>query len=617
MGQLHLAKFAFGTNIHQDVSSEELEYYQSFFSNYFKEKLDKVKESSLSRKTIPISYKKLNSSNILKIELNYFLKEEGLLDSQFSLIPNKDLIVVDIKYSFRNTTMLFLFSWIDEILNNSSPVNKTRFVIIIEDINSNIDVLSILNPHFVDGKILLIDKKKRFKDSADHVSFNKTFSFDSFTKNALKRTKFKLIRKIGHFIKHKNNDEKEEILECNKFFYDGNDCVNDIQDLLLHKILDFSQKKFNVDRIIYDSVTSPWLDDSILLLDSELQELKNDYDLKYKDFTKTDAMEEDFTSSDNILLVFDFINTGKVLREKLSLVKKKFPKANIKILAIIVVDNNAYLEVDSAEKLALIKLSEDENLEFDYFLEVKQTRYEKLGDSCPMCKRLELNKYDDTSFINDDVLSSFEAWTMCDEADYMPETFSVEREKPYVQEIPLKPDTRKLIENNSAYLAIKYSTAIKNNSKLNSADLVIIFPDETSNKNAQKRAGNEIKLEETASGYFAETLHQLKEIEYLGIPRKILDKISISKNETPNLTFIKEEYPVFYDRLRLLPGEIVIMDEFGYSGGTLNKILSVLEYVEKKPLAYFPIFNFGPKNKEHSTNVPFLNLYEFNIHVTI
>jgi hypothetical protein len=222
-----------------------------------------------------------------------------------------------------------------------------------------------------------------------------------------------------------------------------------------------------------------------------------------------------------------------------------------------------------------------------------------------------------STYINDDVLTSFETWTICDEVGYIPEDFISNREAPYEEEITTKPDSLKLIENNSAYLAIKYTKQIENE-LLDSSDLVLVFPDETTNqRELEKRAGKKIQLEETPSGYFAETLMQLKEIEYFGVPREILDRITFNKGEEiPDLSFIQNEYKDFFQKLRLLPDEIIIMDEFGFSGGTLEKIVAILIHVaKKKPKAYFPIFNFNPKKINSITKPDYkvLSLYDINI----
>jgi len=59
----------------------------------------------------------------------------------------------------------------------------------------------------------------------------------------------------------------------------------------------------------------------------------------------------------------------------------------------------------------------------------------------------------------------------------------------------------------------------------------------------------------------------------------------------------------------------IIMDEFGLSGGTLREIIKILGIVNKKPKAYFPIFNFNPKllNRDKLNGLKVISLYDFNI----
>ena len=61
--------------------------------------------------------------------------------------------------------------------------------------------------------------------------------------------------------------------------------------------------------------------------------------------------------------------------------------------------------------------------------------------------------------------------------------------------------------------------------------LTIVFPDETSNIKEMEKIGKDIKLKETPSGYFAETLLQLGNLEYFSIPREIIKKIQDKKGK--------------------------------------------------------------------------------------
>ena len=353
--------------------------------------------------------------------------------------------------------------------------------------------------------------------------------------------------------------------------------------------------------------------ESFLLLDSDLKILKDDYSFSYTGCENISKIKEVSHEAQNILFVVDLIHTGTVFTKCYNNLRDKFPNAKIKSLAILVSDTDgSFMKV--TYRSAEIEVKQDKKVSVDFFLSVNQIRYPTFG-KCPMCKELHMEIIRDSSYINENVLTSFEAWTMCDEAGYGKEDFITDRESPYPNQIPLLPKRLELIKENSAYLALKYKKHIERNKLLESPDLILVFPDERTSRKELELRKTPIALEETTSGYFAETLMQLKEIEYFGIPRNILDKIKLEKDKAPDLTFIQTDHKEFYSRLLLLSDEIIIMDEFGFSGTTLKKIIAVLGVVKKKPKAYFPIFNFNPSNlnKYKMKDYEVLSLYDFNI----
>lgn len=617
MRKIHLIKFSFGTNVHRSIPNEHLEYFADFFSKYFS--IDYSCDTTQSEKliTIPISYKKIsNRSDILaKKVIESLTNQFGLIDTNKKFKNSEDLIVIDIKSDFRDTAHLYLSSELDSILKTDLDNVSPRFVILLENIPASISRFSSIECYIKSGKVLLIDKKKRFRYK-DDVKVNKEFSFELLTKSSLDRTKFKLIRKIGHFGRF-NDVLKLDLAACNQFFYDGGDCTDDVSDVLFEKVCSLKENDlFDTTMIIFDCPESPWLMDSILFLDSDLKTLKDDYSFNYTGYHNISDVKEISDEAENILFVVDLIHTGTVFIRCYNLLKSKYPNAKIKFVTILVSDTeNTFIKLNIAEKTAEIKVADDEKIIVDFFMCVNQKRYDVYGE-CPMCKKLHMKIIEDSSDINENILSSFEAWTMCDEAGYGKEDFVTDRESSFPSQVPMLPNRLELIKENSAYLALKYKKHIERNSLLESSDLILVFPDERTSQKELERRTNSIALEETASGYFAETLMQLKEIEYFGIPRNILDKIKIEKDKAPDLTFIQLEHNEFYQKLRLLSDDIIIMDEFGLSGTTLKKIIAVLDIVKKKPKAYFPIFNFNPNIlNSNDANYEVLSLYDFNLKV--
>lgn len=613
MSYIYLIKFSFGTNIHRDITIEQIEYLRSFFSSFFSSEYNINKDEKFMNKckTIPVSYSKISKySNILSRKLNnYLVSEYQILDSEKKFKNQSDLVVVDIKANLRNVAIVPLSGEIESILKKDINNSHPRFVIILDNIPAVYESFISIKNYIFNGKVLLIDKKKRFQYKNKKFEINKDFSFDDLAKTALNKTKFKLVRKIGNYGRYKNATKKE-LIACNQYYYDGTNCRDDIGDVLFDKIVELQDKGFNVSKIIYHCPESPWLEDSLTLLKTDLLNLKNDYNFNYNELKNINSINDVFKSSENILFIVSLIHSGDTFRRKYNKLKIIFPNSQIKTIAVLFSGKSTHLK--PRDNYIDIPISEDESIPVNFLLSVNQKQYPKF-QGCPMCDELQM-EIRDSSYINTDVLTSFETWTMCDEAGYIPEDYEPGREEPYPSLLPIKPNSLKLIEENGAYIAIKYKKHIERNNLLQTPDLTLVFPDETSNKKEILKRGANINLEETPSGYLAATLMQLEEIEYFGIPREIINRLQDRRNKF-FLSDIQVHYEEFYNKLKLLSDDIIIMDEFGLSGGTLREIIKILGIVNKKPKAYFPIFNFNPKllNKDKLNGLKVISLYDFNI----
>ena len=119
---------------------------------------------------------------------------------------------------------------------------------------------------------------------------------------------------------------------------------------------------------------------------------------------------------------------------------------------------------------------------------------------------------------------------------------------------------------------------------IDTSKVTIVFPDETKSK---KQKG--IVLEDTPSGRFAITLQELFRIDYIAIPRLIIDD---SENFLNNIENFHKE--LWFAQLREVSENLVIIDEVNISGGTFKSILSILSSLDKHPICYFPILDLNP-----------------------
>ena len=126
MRLIHLVKFSFGTNVLHNVPSEQVEYFSSFFSEYFDAKYTASNDiPDQAYKTIPVSYKTITQyPNILATKLFEFLHEQyNVVDEARQFVRADDLVVIDIKTNIRDTCLIHLANEIDLIL--STDKNST------------------------------------------------------------------------------------------------------------------------------------------------------------------------------------------------------------------------------------------------------------------------------------------------------------------------------------------------------------------------------------------------------------------------------------------------------------------------------------------------------------
>lgn len=445
---------------------------------------------------------------------------------------------------------------------------------------------------------------------------NKDFDFDSIGKSPIEKLKYKLIRKIGHF----KRTLKGGHFACNQYFYDGAYCISEVRDLIIKKIIELNEfKSFNTELIVYHCPESPWLIEALYKTDGELARDKTSHSLDYKGKYDLLDLKNSNNNENKILFIVDLIHSGETFKVVYKKLVDLFPKAQIKCISILNSGDTTKYEIEGESRI--IQVSSNLKISVDFFLSVEQNNYPYSLKECPMCNYDLLPKVD-SSYTGKDNLLSYEMWLMFEGAGYIDEDFPVTEGR---EEMKDKPHSRKMMEVNAAYLAFKFDNRISKHqpSLKRSTELIFICPDETKNEiEILRRDGKPIDLHETASGYFAECLKQLKSFQYFAIPRNIITSIQkggkgiaggIKVSEIPTI------HPDFYVKLRQLPDDIILFDEFNNSGGTILTIIEILKLVNRSPIAYFPIFNFSPSkiNSNSFENIPVLSLYEFDLKPTL
>ena len=508
------------------------------------------------------------------------------------------LVVIDVRGIIRSLNLLSLTTEIESIVDKDPKTNDSiRFVLIVETVAEK-RVLNPILPAIRNKKVCVIDSDRRVLFGDGHLGMKSDFPAGSTNENLIERMKYKLIRRVGHFKRPINGQHAL----CNQFFYDGQYCIDEIKGLIFNKVLSLKNHgAFDTDTIVYHCPESPWLSDAIYKANEKLRKLKKEYDLEYttsRDLDEFIRSAKPSAAKINILFVVALVHTGNTFVEKYVSLKNMYPQAKITCLSILNVEQRWPLMTKNNTRE--INAREYGPVKIEFFLPVQQTSYSVEEKNCPMCNHDLMPKEIDLR----DHLSSYEMWLICDRAGYKKEDFQPSKKRKLME---IMPDSLQLMRGNAAYLAYKFDKLLSSKNLNKSDSLILLHPNETSNKlELKRRRVKRIKLLETPSGYFAESLRLLRAYQTFSVPRDIIMEILGGKMSVAE---IRSKHPEFFESVQKLPADIVIFDEVNVGGGTVSTIIDLLKVAKKKPLAYMPIMNFDP---DKDIGIPVYSLYEFS-----
>ncbi len=342
------------------------------------------------------------------------------------LLYFKELILEE-----ENNKLIFLSNDFEEILSINSPIND-----LIEQEN----------------KLFLVDRKGNYtinlEDRGKISDYSEKLQTIKLTKED--KLQFKLIRHIGHYQKHKD----DKLISCQKYLYDGNECKDEIIELLYKKIIDEIDLKKTF-AIQYNLPYSRWAESCFLSID---QRFTNNYSNEYKGYINNEKPKE----CEQIILIADVINSGKTFRNTYKELITIYPKALIKSFCIIETYTNTH-EDKVGDKIE-IDLSQGEKAEVYCLLRRQQVTSLTHGGSCEMCQEnLNITPLDFNENKNPGRLSSFQMWSMIFESGITDEIIKVKREpsEGFDKKIP---NTLDIVKKNGVILATKFVDSRKENS---------------------------------------------------------------------------------------------------------------------------------------------------------
>jgi len=407
--------------------------------------------------------------------------------------------------------------------------------------------------------------------------------------------KLKLIRKIGHFIKVKDGKH----ISCQKYFYDGSYCENEIINILYKQIIDKIDKNRTFG-IFFQSQnpTNGWAVSCFFNIHEELK--KN-----FSDLCFNKILTDEFDKVEQVILLMGIVSETS-LRKKYNQIKTR---SNIIPFCIIYCDDS--ISNNDVVKGEVSIPNSNKNIQLNYLLKRKQQIVNKETDICKMC-RDDLNivkKYFNDHDLNP-TLSSFEMWTMVIESGVKEEIIKPEPEIETERFPNLIPNTLNIVRYNGAYLASKFKILLEVNSINFLQSGFIAYPDETNNSFIHYK---NLTADDIPSNLFVSSLKLIYRYNILPIPRKLIEEI---KKDPSYLNRIKTDHKDFYNLILMIKNEkIIIVDEFPRSYKTYEAMIKILSIEDKNPIAYVTIFNFSPDHTKDKVKPPIkhLNLYEFQI----
>lgn len=391
-----------------------------------------------------------------------------------------------------------------------------------------------------------------------------------------KQIERKLIRRLGHFKRDPqsnglNSGKSNSDESCARYSYDAHLSLDAIEACLKNFIKD--NFKFTEGlQILYRCPEKHWLEGPVLAVGLDL-DVKTNSIIEINQLLASGGI----TADKQFLLVLPMIDTGFSLIETLNFLAANSIQ-NIKILSILATDQSL-----GGERRREFSFN-GTNVTADYIVKVSQRRY--ASDDCPMC-RLNIPKMD---YYNDEYLSltTYDFWEMASQFGWKREEDTPENR----EQIELVPDFPAVIKSNGIWLGSKIWQKLEFTYKSLPANPVIVCPDE---KGARILAT------------YLSDVHAATSVIF--VPRKVLNSFA-APDYARNTSGFESSESWFQSLLSATSNDLILLDEFNYSGGTLAAMIRLLNQCGKHPLCYFSIVDFAADaNPFYKIDV--LSLYAF------
>lgn len=555
---IRLLAFDFTSSIEKRVSQKRISFYSYLLKLVHNKTFNKT-----GINTIPVLESlRLNKTDILKEILTGHISD---IDFSSSDTLNQQVVIIDICKIQREGLVFPLSIGLSNFLKDTSGFGS---VIIYSDSLTFKFLNSPDFPSFLPIQDLVVKDKiivfsddgetssRRVAQQLDKVDFRNTLS-KSFPSNE-KLLSMKLIKRLGHF--HRNEMFQNE-------YFDGSFCKKEIY-FLLRDLIEKELKSTKIDLLLFYSKESPWLVEPAYMLGYDLNPTMGAQDIskiELKDYAKK--------VKSKVILINDLINTGNTLIGLLQDLSDSMKLSKNQLFVVSVLNNSAFT---SNRKKRFIQVPRMGKVDISYLLDINYTQ--SPDNKCIQCKiNLPIDDYTVDKF---DQIKTFDFWSLANLSNYKKEdNVPKSRKKKPVDYLP---NLNTIFDKEfTPFFVFKFGNYISNLG-ININNITVVLPNE-----AIRSEPTSTKFEDTSSGRFAICLNEIYEIDYIAVPRLVIEDFSIIDSSPDE---------IWYRQLQSVSGNLFIVDEIYVSGSTYKGLKKVVKRFNKDITGYFPILNLNPRH---------------------
>lgn len=524
--------------------------------------------------TIPVDYAMVESQPAV-VQPLVFNALDGKLDSYSAFLVHLRVPAVS---SVRASILIYLAKAIDQLLARlPDDPTRIRAILLLPTLPADgDDVRSILDAHISSGRLVLLSEGATslpgglLEDPARRSALATVLA--NLQPSALDRLQDKMVRRLGHFIRQLDG----RIVRCARYFYDGTWCTAEVQELLIAELRSLSVP--TRPPLLFHCPMSRWLGETVMACAEELNSTA--HDLSQFLVSPTPPCPLDPAP----VVVLDMVDTGQAIRNLFRHLRSWGLRGAPRVYSVMTTRST-----DEAARVRQVVV-DDQPIDVHYFMRVAQQVAQP--PNCPQCK-LGIVPTDPSPESDSGMLSAYDFWDLVGEVGLKPED-DVPPHRSSAGEVPKLPE---LVQRHGPWLASRLWRRLQRASNELPTDTLFVCPDQ---RGAQ---------------VLTDFLRLVVGAASIRIPRDDIDAVAagaaLAMTPPP-----PSPQPLWKVQLaKSTVAEVVVLDEFNWSGGTFHALTQLLLAHGKTVAAYACLADLNPSTSK-DFGVPCYSLYEWQAATT-